>query len=140
MPDVFTVEKRSLVMAAIRGRGNKATEIRFAQFLRQGGITGWRRHLPLPGRPDFAFPRGRVAVFIDGCFWHGCPRHFKRPQSSQEFWDTKISVNKARDRRVDRELRRLGWKVIRIWEHALSKRASAAAVARLRRALDQSQR
>ncbi len=140
MPDVFTVEKRSLVMAAIRGRGNKATEIRFAQLLRQGGITGWRRHLPLPGRPDFAFPQVRVAVFIDGCFWHGCPRHFKRPQSSQEFWDAKISVNKARDRRVGRELRRLGWRVIRIWEHALSKRASAATVTRLRRALDRSQR
>ena len=135
MPDVFTAEKRSLVMSAIRSRGNQSTEVRLAQLLRLNRITGWRRNLALPGRPDFAFRRERVAVFVDGCFWHGCPKHFTRPKSSRKFWDEKIARNKARDAKVNRELRRVGWSVIRIWEHALSVRESAKTITRLRRAL-----
>jgi len=80
MADVFSKTKRSAVMAAIRSRGNKDTEMKLAAITRTHGITGWRRHLPLPGRPDFAFRKERVAVFVDGCFWHGCPLHGHKPR------------------------------------------------------------
>jgi DNA mismatch endonuclease (patch repair protein) len=138
MADVFTAEKRALVMSAIRSRGNQSTEVRLAQLLRLNRITGWRRNLALPGRPDFAFRKERVAVFVDGCFWHGCPKHFKRPKSSRKFWDEKIARNKARDAKVGRELRKLGWKVLRIWEHALSRREAVKSLRRVERALSRS--
>jgi len=118
--DVFTVEQRSAVMARIRSRGNLATELRFIAILRQFGITGWRRNWPLFGRPDFVFPRARVAVFIDGCFWHACPRHYNAPAQNAAFWRGKRDANRRRDRLVTRTLRRRGWTVVRIWEHALS--------------------
>jgi DNA mismatch endonuclease (patch repair protein) len=75
----------------------------------------------LPGTPDFAFPKNRVAVFVDGCFWHGCPRHASFPATRRDFWLKKFAANKARDRRVNRELRKRGWRVLRLWEHELSK-------------------
>ena len=65
--DIWTLSKRSEVMSRISGRGNKATEQRLAALLKQAGITGWRRHLRLPGKPDFSFPKHKVAVFVDGC-------------------------------------------------------------------------
>ena len=90
-----------------------------AALFRAHGITGWRRHLPLPGRPDFAFPKLRVVIFVDGCFWHGCPRHGTQPRTNARFWREKIARNRQRDREVTRELRRRGWRVVRIWEHEL---------------------
>lgn len=68
-------------------------------------------------RPDIVFTRSRVAVFIDGCFWHRCPEHFRRPKSNQEYWDPKIARNVERDRQQDQRLKRAGWKVLRVWEH-----------------------
>lgn len=133
MPDVFTQEKRSEVMSRIRSSGNRDTELVLVALMRAHGITGWRRGQKLPGRPDFVFRRERVCVFVDGCFWHGCPLHFRRPKSRRAFWDAKIARNKARDRRVARELRAAGWKVLRVWEHALKK--PGPLLARLRRAL-----
>lgn len=127
--DVFTKKKRSQVMAAIRSTGNRATELRLAAILRAHGITGWRRHQPLPGKPDFAFRRERLAVFVDGCFWHGCHWHCRMPKSRQAYWQPKIDRNKTRDRAVRALLRRTGWRVHRIWEHSL--RAPEAVVARL---------
>ena len=135
MADVFTPSQRSAVMSAIRSRGNRGTELRLLALFREHGVTGWRRQLPLPGRPDFAFPKAKVAVFTDGCFWHGCPRCYQRPQSNKKFWDTKIARNRARDRAVSRELRRRGWRVVLIWEHALTGVAAGAAVRRVMRAL-----
>lgn len=123
MADVFTKAKRSAVMSRIRGRGNKATELALMQLLRHHGITGWRRHQNVFGKPDFLFRRERLTLFVDGCFWHGCPRHCKIPAGNRVFWEKKFAANKARDRRVNRELRKLGWRVIRIWEHALARRA-----------------
>ncbi len=121
-------------MSLIRSRGNKATELRLIGVFREYGITGWRRNQPLLGKPDFTFRRERVVVFVDGCFWHGCPKCYKRPGSNQEFWDTKIANNRKHDRLVGRELRRLGWHVLRIWQHQLDK--PARAVGRLARALE----
>ena len=134
MADVFSQKKRSEVMARIRGRGNRATEVALARLLREQGISGWRRHLPLPGRPDFAFRSQRVAVFVDGCFWHRCPRCSTMPATNREFWEAKLAANVARDGRVRRHLVERGWKVIRIWEHSL--RRPAASIRRIRAALD----
>lgn len=110
---------RSQLMARVRGRGNKSTEEKLAQLFRKAGITGWRRHLRLPGTPDFAFPKRRFALFVDGCFWHGCPRCYTRPKTNRAFWDKKVRDNRARDRRVTRELQDRGWSVLRIWSHSL---------------------
>ncbi len=121
-------------MAAVRGKGNKSTEEKLRKLMREAGITGWRRHLPLAGRPDFAFPAIRLAVFVDGCFWHGCPRCFRLPKTNSEFWMEKIASNRARDRRSARELRRQGWRVVRIWEHAL-RLSPTTVVNKLRKAL-----
>ncbi len=116
MPDIWTEKKRSEVMSLIRGKGNKQTEQALQSLLKRNKITGWRRHLALPGKPDFAFPKQKVAVFVDGCFWHGCPKCYTRPKTNRKFWDKKREDNMARDRRVNRQLRRQGWEVIRIWQ------------------------
>lgn len=73
------------------------------------------------GKPDFVFPKQRIALFVDGCFWHGChlPKHSNLPKNNQEFWAKKLQQNKDRDKFVTCELRNLGWKVIRFWEHEL---------------------
>jgi DNA mismatch endonuclease (patch repair protein) len=150
MPDVFTQAKRSEVMSRIRGRGNQDTELALAGLFRRHGVTGWRRHWQIRSpksevrdfqvRPDFVFPRLRLAVFVDGCFWHGCPRHATQPRNHAAFWRRKLAANRARDRRVNRALRAAGWRVLRIWEHELARRREARLVARLRRALDGSRR
>jgi len=122
------------MMSLLRGRSNKETKNALLALLRQNKITGWRRHLPLPGKPDFAFQKQKVAVFVDGCFWHGCPKCYTRPKTNRKFWDSKREDNMARDRRVNRSLRGRGWKVIRTWQHALQK-SSSACLTRIRRAL-----
>ena len=125
MPDIWSADKRSLVMSRVRGRDNEATELKLLTLLKQNKITGWRRHLPLPGKPDFAFTKQKVAVFVDGCFWHGCPKCYTRPKTNRKFWDKKREDNMARDKRVNRQLGRQGWKVIRIWQHSLKKSPEA---------------
>ncbi len=119
MADIWSVEKRSLVMSRIRGKGNKSTELVLVQLFREYRITGWRRHLPLPGKPDFCFVSKKVAVFVDGCFWHGCPKCYTRPKTNKRFWDEKRAANQARDRRVGKDLKARGFQVIRIYEHEL---------------------
>ena len=121
MSDVFSKSKRSAVMAAIRSCGNKDTEIVLAKLLRAHHITGWRRKWPVFGKPDFAFPKRRLAVFVDGCFWHQCPKHCQMPRGNRAFWVRKFAANKARDRKVGRILRKAGWTVVRFWEHELAK-------------------
>ena len=135
MADIFTKAKRSAVMALIRSRGNRATELRLIALMREHGITGWRRNAPVFGKPDFVFRRERVAVFVDGCFWHGCPRHATMPANNRTFWKTKLARNAARDREVTRALRKAGWRVIRIWECALTRTRSVRTAARIARAL-----
>jgi DNA mismatch endonuclease, patch repair protein len=135
MPDVFTKAKRSAVMARIRGAGNKDTELRLIALMRAAGIRGWRRKAAVFGKPDFVFPKERVAVFVDGCFWHGCPLHGVKPKQNAEFWRMKITGNQARDRLVNRELRKAGWRVLRIWEHALTRKYAVRTLARIERVL-----
>ena len=124
MPDVFTKEKRSHVMSRIRGSGNRDTELRIITLLRHYHITGWRRNARVFGKPDFVFPRERLALFVDGCFWH---RHQRCkfayvPKSRLEFWLPKFQNNVARDRIVGRALRKSGWKILRIWECQLNRK------------------
>lgn len=120
MPDVFTPEKRSAVMAQIRSKGNKDTELRLIAIMRAAGIRGWRRHQKLPGKPDFVFPVSRLAIFVDGCFWHGCPKHGRTPTSNVNYWEKKLERNRQRDRITAGLLRKQGWRVYRFWEHDLS--------------------
>lgn len=119
MPDVFSREDRSRVMSAIRSRGNLGTEIQLAKILRRHRIIGWRRHQKVFGHPDFVFPKLQLAIFVDGCFWHGCPKHGRQPRSNKGYWTPKLRRTKARDKRYTTELRRKGWHVIRIWQHEL---------------------
>jgi DNA mismatch endonuclease (patch repair protein) len=117
--DVFTKKKRSQIMASIRSTGNKATELKLAAILRAAGITGWRRHQRLPGRPDFIFRRHRVAIFVDGCFWHGCRWHCRMPRGNRYYWQKKLKRNALRDQATNKLLRSADWRVLRIWEHSL---------------------
>ena len=121
MNDIFSRGKRSQIMSNIRAKGNRSTELRMLELLNRHHITGWRRHLDLPGKPDFAFRSGKLAVFVDGCFWHGCPRCFRAPKKNAYFWKTKISGNIKRDKQVSRSLRNMGWSVIRVRECSLRK-------------------
>jgi DNA mismatch endonuclease (patch repair protein) len=146
MADVFTKAKRSEVMSRIGSRGNKNTEVALARLMRRHGITGWRRqrrlrvgelrverrarqqnsqhstfNTQLTVRPDFVFLKLRTVIFVDGCFWHGCPRHGTRPRGNAAFWRRKLASNRARDGLVTRTLRRSGWRVLRVWEHELAK-------------------
>ena len=136
MSDVFSKAKRSDVMSRIRSRGNRDTEMVMAKLLRTLDLTGWRRHVALSltvqgstsnlqknrgaVRPDFVFRERRVALFVDGCFWHACPIHATKPRGNAAFWREKFERNQTRDRLVTRLLKAKGWKVIRIWEHELA--------------------
>ena len=107
-------------MAAIRSRGNKSTEIVLRMSLVQRGISGWVMHdRTVPGTPDFFFPKRKVAVFVDGCFWHSCPKCGTLPKTRTAFWRAKFERNKERDRANKRLLTKMGVEVIRIWEHQL---------------------
>jgi len=154
MADIFTKTKRSEVMSRIRSRGNKDTEVVLARIFRARKITGWRRQLQLKiknsklktafplrpkqklrtlhsalrtlkVRPDFVFTKSRLAVFVDGCFWHGCPVHGTKPRGNAAFWKKKFAANIARDRLVNRTLRSAHWRVLRIWEHDLTRKHQA---------------
>ena len=138
MTDTVTKQKRSTVMAAVKSEGNRSTELELAHYLRQSHLKGWRRKQLLLGRPDFTFRHERVLIFVDGCFWHGCPKCYRRPSSNRKYWDAKVEGNITRDQRVRAKLRRHGWSVIRIWEHELSK--PTGAIARIGRKLGERRR
>lgn len=126
--DKLSPALRSRVMAAIRSSGNKSTEKRFRALLVRFGIRGWKvQAAALIGKPDFIFPSERVAVFVDSCYWHGCPDHVRHPKTRKAYWKAKIAGNSARDQRVSRALRREGWAVLRIWEHDLADAAKCLA-------------
>jgi DNA mismatch endonuclease (patch repair protein) len=130
---------RGEMMSRIRSKHNQSTEIALLRMLRSADISGWRRHTSLPGKPDFAFPKSKVAVFVDGCFWHGCAKCYVRPKTNRKFWDKKRTDNMARDRSVNLRLRKNGWKVVRLWEHYLAKQPNAS-LARIVKALSEAPR
>ncbi len=127
---------RGQLMSRVGSTGNETTEKRLASLLRKSGLSGWRRHQRLPGRPDFVWPKAKVAVFVDGCFWHGhdCGKNVT-PKTNAKAWRDKIERNKARDRKTARLLRQESWKVVRIWECQLAK-GSDRCLSRIQRALN----
>lgn len=130
--DTFNRQKRSWIMAQVKSSGNKSTEVKLCKLLKQRGITGWRRNYPLFGKPDFAFPKQKVAIFVDGCFWHGHPQKCRLPANNREYWEKKILRNMERDRIVNESLKKKGWKVVRIWEDSIEKPIT---ISRMNRAL-----
>jgi DNA mismatch endonuclease (patch repair protein) len=131
MIDVFDLATRSELMGRIRSYGNKTTELKLIEIFRANGITGWCRKQKLFGKPDFVFRKSKVCVFVDGCFWHGCPKCYRSPSSNQTYWSAKIQRNKARDRLVSKTLRDAGWHVLRIWEHQLAEKCRGRLLRRL---------
>jgi DNA mismatch endonuclease (patch repair protein) len=122
---------RSRIMARIRSRDNATTERRLAKLLWASGLRGYRKHWHVIGKPDFAWPSRKIAVFVDGCFWHGCRCKYL-PKSNKKFWRDKIETNKRRDRRISQRLRREGWSVVRVRECAIGKRATLMRIAKAR--------
>lgn len=109
---------RSKTMAAIKGKGNKSTEVRLRLAFVRIGLRGWAMHeKTIIGKPDFFFYNQRLAIFVDGCFWHGCPLCGHIPKTNSSFWKTKIKLNKIRDRNTKKRLKAEGINVLRIWEH-----------------------
>lgn len=133
MADIVDKATRSRYMAAVKSFGNLSTEAKMAILLRSTGLKGWRRHYPLPGKPDFCWKRQKVVLFVDGCFWHGCPRCYKTPKSNIEFWRNKVETNRARDKKINSILRRNGWVVIRVWECQLRFERTVRRIERLLR-------
>lgn len=119
--DTISKKARSQLMARIRSTENATTEKCLIAVYRQQGITGWRRRYPLFGKPDFVFKAKRLAVFVDGCFWHGHPTRCRIPRTNRSYWIRKIARNRSRDKLVTKTLREKGWNVIRIWEDAVRK-------------------
>ena len=119
MADPLSEAERSALMAKVRSIGNRSTEGRVEAGLDEAGIMGWEKHPPILGKPDFLFPNQKLVIFVDGCYWHGCPRHVRFPQTRADYWRDKIDRNRRRDNRIRRQLRREGYHVMRVWEHDL---------------------
>ncbi len=116
MTDVHTKEQRSFNMSRIRGK-NTSPEIKLREALHANGMRGYRLHYKLLGKPDIVFTKARLVIFIDGCFWHKCPKCFVKPRTRVKFWEEKINSNVKRDCEITEGLTEDGWVVIRIWEH-----------------------
>lgn len=103
-----------------------APELALRRALWAAGLRGYRKHpRGVPGRPDIVFPRAKVAIFVHGCFWHGCPRHARIPKQNTAFWAAKFEGNQARDARKEAELKAAGWRVMTVWEHDIRDRLPA---------------
>lgn len=122
MADVFPQNKRSQIMKAVKSTGNKSTEMKLIKLFNEHGITGWRRKYPVKGHPDFVFLDKRIAVFVDGCFWHGHDCRNTRPQSNSIYWEKKRENNIRHDKTITEMFESRGWQVIRIWECELQKK------------------
>jgi DNA mismatch endonuclease (patch repair protein) len=122
-------------MSKIRSRGNRSTEKRLRACFISRGIKGWSVQAEdVLGKPDFIFPSVRLAIFVDGCFWHGCPRCARPPHSNKKYWREKVARNRIRDKQVSGSLRHAGWHVMRMWEHEVQ-RSSELIVGRVLHAL-----
>lgn len=120
--DTVTKQRRSEIMSRIKSKGSKIEK----SLMRDLGKAKFRykKHVSnLPGKPDIAFVDKKVVVFVDSCFWHGCRWHGTMPTSNKNFWIKKISSNKARDKKTNLEYKKMGWKVIRLWEHTLKNKS-----------------
>jgi len=126
MADCYSKEVRSRVMSKIRSKNTKP-EILLRKCLWNLGYRGYRIHnKDLPGKPDIVFTKKKIAIFIDGCFWHKCPLDFQEPKSNKKYWMEKIQLNVERDKKINEDLQTGGWVVVRIWEHMIKKEPEKA--------------
>jgi DNA mismatch endonuclease, patch repair protein len=135
MADFLSRKDRSALMSRIKSFANQTTELQMVKLLRNAGLRGWRRRAVLFGKPDFVWPVEKAALFIDGCFWHRCPKHGHMPSSRKNYWLPKLIRNQKRDKAVSKQLRKLGWRVLRIWEHDLKIKTEAQLVRRIKNVL-----
>lgn len=131
MADVFSTEKRSQIMSRVRSKKNGGTELKLIKYFDELSIHGWKRNYQVVGHPDFVFLNKRIAVFVDGCFWHGHDCRNTRPSSNQEYWEKKRSRNIEHDKQVTKRFEERGWTVIRIWECELKKKNRDALIRKL---------
>ena len=118
MKDPLSKQERSALMSKVRSRGNQFTELALESALRVSKIKGWKKHPKnIIGHPDFYFSAAKLAVFVDGCFLHACPKCGRIPKTRVKFWVAKIASNRRRDNRIRRQLWESGFAIIRIWEH-----------------------
>lgn len=127
--DRVNKEVRSKIMASVRTSGG-TTERKMEKLLRLRGVRGYRKQWHVAGKPDFAWTKSKVALFVDGCFWHGCPRCDRPSKSNKAFWKAKVVSNQRRDRRVSRKLRKEGWSVLRVWECRIGEARTLARIIR----------
>ncbi|MFW6383403.1 MAG: very short patch repair endonuclease [Nanoarchaeota archaeon] len=120
MGDVFSKAKRSELMSKIRSKNTKL-EVNFRKKVFAKGLRYRIYPKNIPGKPDMVFPKSKLAVFIDGCFWHKCPKCFKEPVSNKDYWIKKIQYNVDKDKRINQEIENMGWRVLRFWEHEIKK-------------------
>lgn len=119
--DNLSSEQRSKTMAAVKSEGTKL-ERQFFEPLLERDFGAFEFHADdLTGKPDLVERSARIAIFLDSCFWHGCPEHLRMPESNRDYWEKKIGRNKRRDRKVTNELEEKGWLVKRIWGHSIKK-------------------
>lgn len=121
MADIFDKYKRSDIMKQVRSSKNKSTELRLIQIFKENNIHGWRRNYKVKGHPDFVFLNKKIAIFVDGCFWHGHDCRNTKPKDNQEYWDKKRERNMKHDKEITEYFEGRGWTVIRIWECELKK-------------------
>ena len=122
MADVFDNKKRSDIMSKVRSKNNKSTELALIKVFKENNITGWKRNYPVKGHPDFVFLEKKIAVFVDGCFWHGHDCRNTRPDDHSEYWSQKRERNVRHDKKITALFEQRGWTVIRIWECELRKK------------------
>ena len=128
MADVFDSKKRSDIMSKVRSNNNKSTELAIIKFFKENNITGWKRNYPVKGHPDFVFLDKKIAVFVDGCFWHGHDCRNTRPSDNAEYWQKKRERNIKHDKEVTAMFENRGWTVIRIWECELKNKKRSALI------------
>ena len=122
-------------MRAVKSRNTKSTELTLVKLFKENGITGWRRTYPVKGHPDFVFLDKRVAIFVDGCFWHGHDCRNTRPSANAEYWQKKRERNIKHDREVTAAFESRGWTVLRIWECELKKKSQKDTIERIKNVL-----
>jgi len=115
LTDIVDKATRSWVMSRIRGK-DTGPEVRLRQLLWSHGVRFRKHDVSVPGKPDLTISKARLAVFVDGCFWHGCPHHYRPPKQRARYWREKLDGNRMRRRDVLRQLRAMDWSVAQIWE------------------------
>lgn len=128
MADVFDKSKRSEIMKKVRSNKNKSTELKLIEIFKENNIHGWRRNYKVKGHPDFVFLDKRIAIFVDGCFWHGHDCRNTRPKDNQDYWTKKRERNLKHDKEITEYFKKRGWFVVRIWECELSKKSASTKV------------